>query len=306
MISYRAPLDKGLVAYDEGGRVIGPVSNATASEYLGWGSYSGADIKVIVHYPRDFSAIKLLNEDRRKHEMDLFQLDNQIAVLQNTVNAYQGSLSDNQVIQLNDRRAAVTSQLELIDKEIVKAKNIPTSKVIGELQTMSYSVYREKSPVRTLGSVYPRAYVRGPRTIGGSMIFTVFNQHVLHEILEMNLKFYNTGTSDHDKYTYSTNLPDQLPPLDMSLVFANEYGSISHMGLYGVEFMQEGTTFSIEDIFTENVVQYVARDIDPMRLVSKREVDGQGVKDEWSSTASSLLKNKQFKNNHLVRRNQFI
>jgi len=101
-------------------------------------------------------------------------------------------------------------------------------------------------------------------------------------------------------------LIDQLPPLDISLIFANEYGAISHMGIWGVEFMQEGATFSIEDIFSESVVQYVARDLDPMRLVSKREKNGQGVDPTWSKTASNLSYEKANLNAHITRRNPYI
>jgi Skp family chaperone for outer membrane proteins len=36
------------------------------------------------------------------------------------------------------------------------------------------------------------------------------------------------------------------------------------MTIYGVEFVSEGQTMSIHDLFIENQCQYVARDIDPM------------------------------------------
>jgi len=277
------------------------ILKARASNYMNYGSYSGADIKVIVHFPKDKAMQQLLFEQKAKLEKELFNLDNEITNFFPEVPSISAALYDQS--QLQSSREALTGELDIVNKDINSLKNMPTSKVIAELQTISYSVFREKSPVRTLGSVYPRAYVRGPRTIGGSMIFTVFHQHVLHEILKLNLNFFNTGTSDHDKYSYTSNLPDQMPPLDLSLVFANEYGAISHMGLYGVEFVQEGSTFSIEDIFSENTVQYVARDMDPMKLVTKRERNAQGIKKEWTKTASLLLKEQQYTNNHLLRRN---
>ena len=48
---------------------------------------------------------------------------------------------------------------------------------LGELQTISYSIHRENSPVRTLGHVNARGFVKGSRTIAGSLIFTVFNEY---------------------------------------------------------------------------------------------------------------------------------
>jgi hypothetical protein len=59
----------------------------------------------------------------------------------------------------------------------------------------------------------------------------------------------------------------------MTLIFSNEYGSTSYMNLWGVEFVSDGATFSIEDLFSENVTQYVARDIDIIRDSLQRETD---------------------------------
>jgi hypothetical protein len=48
------------------------------------------------------------------------------------------------------------------------------------------------------------------------------------------------------------------------LIFHNEYGHKSIIRLYGVEFITEGQVHSINDLYTENTMQYVARDIDTM------------------------------------------
>jgi hypothetical protein len=48
------------------------------------------------------------------------------------------------------------------------------------------------------------------------------------------------------------------------ILFGNEYGSQAILKLYGVEIVQEGQTHSINDIYSENIMQYVARDIDVM------------------------------------------
>jgi len=77
------------------------------------------------------------------------------------------------------------------------------------------------------------------------------------------------------------------------------------MGFWGVEFFQEGGTFSIEDIYSENVIHYVTRDIDPMRIVEQREIDGHGVSKEWNKTASTMLSENQLTSSR-IRRNPFI
>jgi hypothetical protein len=193
-------------------------------------------------------------------------------------------------------------ELMSLEAELQKLESIPVTKVLGEVQTISWSIFREKSPVRPLGSVYPRGFTRGPRTIAGTMVFTMFYKHVLHEFLEANLAVYSSGTSDYDLQQNTATLPDQLPPLNLGFVFANEYGAISYMGIYGVEFVQDGGTFSIEDILSENVVQYVARDIDPMSHVQNAMRNKSGPTNAWTADASSLL---QDKFNTIERRDAF-
>ncbi len=133
------------------------------------------------------------------------------------------------------------------------------TKTLAELQTISISTDRDKRPVRAFGQVGAKGFVRGPRTVAGSMIFTVFDRHVLWELL---------GASNYDADdAFKPALMDQLPPIDITISFANEYGSLSRMTLYAVEFVNEGRTMSIENLLLEDVVQYVARDVDIMTPV---------------------------------------
>lgn len=140
-----------------------------------------------------------------------------------------------------------------------RSKDFVTTKILAELQTISISAYREKAPVRALGNVGVKGYTRGPRTIAGSMIFTVFDRNVLFELLDVS-------SFDADDQ-FRAAIKDQLPPMDITIQFANEYGSLSRMSIYGVEFVSEGQTMSIEDIILEDVCQFVARDVDPMTPV---------------------------------------
>lgn len=124
---------------------------------------------------------------------------------------------------------------------------------LGSLQTISYSIYRDKEQVKALGQVTPRGYTRGFITIAGTMIFTVFYQGVLAEVFSM----LNGADSIHRV--------DQLPPIDLLIHFANESGNQSKLAIYGVEFMNEGQVMSIQDLMTENSVNYVARHITRMK-----------------------------------------
>lgn len=301
-----------------GGKIAGELqpsatTSSVVSDYLSYGSYSGTDIKVVVHYTNWKADQQALSTIRQDTERDLSKIENNILALRNAAfiahsrqEYLKESLYRDEIAKLENEASGLRDVANNCSEALAKKRALPNTKVLGELQTISWSVFRDKQPVRTLGSIGPRAYTRGTRTIGGSMVFTMFREHVLHEILELDLGFFNTGTSDFDRHRYSTVLPDQLSPLDISIVAANEYGSISHMGLYGVQFVQEGGTFSIEDIFSESVVQYIALDIDPLRISEERAIDSQGVTDEWTNTASQKSAYFNQRTAHLQRRTPFI
>jgi hypothetical protein len=143
--------------------------------------------------------------------------------------------------------------------------------VLESLQTLSIQSHREKMPVRGLGSDYVKSLTRGPRTLAGSMIFTVFNEHPLKPLLRAAAPIL-ARSENRDVYS-STLLPDQLPPLDVTIVFANEYGSVSRMAIYGLEFLNDGVTFSTEDLLSEQVMQFMARDCDIMTSVGKMSLN---------------------------------
>jgi hypothetical protein len=128
---------------------------------------------------------------------------------------------------------------------------------LAELQTISYSMHRENSPVRTLGHVNPRGFVKGSRTIAGSMIFTVFNEYAFYRI------------KNYKKQLASTNglyapLADMLPPFYVVFSFFNEYGLAAKMKIYGITIVDEGQTMSIDDLITEQTYTYMARGIQPL------------------------------------------
>lgn len=137
---------------------------------------------------------------------------------------------------------------------------------LGTLQTISVQSHREKFGVRSLGRSYVKAYTRGPRTTAGSMIFTVFHEHAFAGLMRRMSRV----ESDEE---LSSLLPDQMPPLDFTVIFANEYGSQSEFRLYGVEILNDGVTYSIEDLLSENVMQFVCRDVDPLTSRGRVGID---------------------------------
>jgi hypothetical protein len=130
--------------------------------------------------------------------------------------------------------------------------------IVGELQTISYSIHRENTPVRTLGHVNPIGFVKGPRTIAGSLIFTVFDEYT----------FYRIGQYKRAVQEGFFPLSDMLPPFDVAITFSNEYGVASTMKLFGISVIDEGQTMSVDDLITEQTYTYMARGIQPIKRYS--------------------------------------
>ena len=127
------------------------------------------------------------------------------------------------------------------------------AKVIGMCQTITYSLHNEKMPVRVLGDMNPKGYVFGNRTIAGTMIFTVFDEHWSNELISE----YKDAMEQNGHM-----LDDELPPINVTISMANEYGDRSRLALYGVTFVNEGQVMSIQDTYTENTFQFYAKDVD--------------------------------------------
>jgi hypothetical protein len=126
---------------------------------------------------------------------------------------------------------------------------------LGSLQTLSISTHQDKRPVRAIGNMNAIDYTMGQRTIAGSMVFAVFDKHFATEM-------FNDINKSNNKS--SIIMPDELPPLDITVTLANEYGRTARMAIYGVRLINEGQVMSINDIFTENTYQFVANALEPL------------------------------------------
>lgn len=126
---------------------------------------------------------------------------------------------------------------------------------LGSLQTLSVSTHQDKKPVRVIGSMNALDYTMGQRTIAGSLVFAVFDKHFATEMF-----------NDLEAATGKTFfLPDELPAMDITITFANEYGRTSRMAIYGLRIINEGQVMSINDLYTENTYQFVATAMEPLK-----------------------------------------
>lgn len=146
---------------------------------------------------------------------------------------------------------------------IVAAFNIPGERpyVFGDIQTLTYSIHREKRPVRVLGNPDPVAFTYGPRTIAGTIIFATLDEHMIRKAMAAAAK------------KYGRLVADQMPPFHISIAMADEYGNTSRIALYNCTIVDEGQVFSIEDLVTETTMSYLASSID---VLSNRTTGGRG------------------------------
>lgn len=162
--------------------------------------------------------------------------------------------------------------------------NVP----IGELAGITWSITREKAPIYTLGSPNPRSFSRGKRGIAGTLIFTVFDRPALYNMLvgakdSGQVKYFTRSsnalpgfgqlthrgitpatTQTTDVQAFFPYYADQIPPFNVSITFANEYGQAAKRSLYGLEIINEGSGAQMDDIMLEENMTFVARDLGPM------------------------------------------
>jgi hypothetical protein len=183
-------------------------------------------------------------------------------------------------------------------------------KSIGTLQGISYAVQREKAPIYVMGRVDPLSFSRGKRGIAGTIITLMLDSHIIKDpdspFSDMGLivdkdeivaspddltlaetsgelpdldsvesGFAFDSTNLDDAYTLASAwYVDQLPPFDIVIVAANEYGKSATMRIYGVEILNEGSGFSIDDIVIENQMTYVCRTILPWQKMGEWDSGG--------------------------------
>lgn len=151
--------------------------------------------------------------------------------------------------------------------DIVPTIQIPGKKplVIGDLHTLTYSTHREVVQVRSLGKINPSGFARGPRTIGGTLIFSVFDRSLVRRFQEDLLEDYYKNHGQYIRSHPSKMLVDEMPPFNITVSMKNEHGQGGSFQVLGVVILNEGQVMSIDDIMTENTMQYLAHDMVPLK-----------------------------------------
>lgn len=177
------------------------------------------------------------------------------------------------------------------------------AETVGSLQGISYAIQREKAPIYVMGSVDPLSFSRGKRGIAGTIITLMLDSHFMYSkafegkkaildkdeivprqgartdatdnLIGQRVEGFEFDAKNVDEaYELSTaHYVDQIPPFDVVIVAANEYGKAAEMRIYGIEILNEGSGFSIDDIVIENQMTYVARTILPWQKLGEFHMD---------------------------------
>lgn len=171
------------------------------------------------------------------------------------------------------------------------------TQTLGELQTITYSIHQEKYPIRNLGNMNAKGYVFGPRTIAGTLIFSVFNKHWSNELRQ---KY-----ADSRKISKVHTLADEMPPFNIILSYVNEYGKKAYMCIYDVTLLNEGQVMSVNDMYIENTYQFYALNIDYLESLEneiKSEDSGKIAAEDKNtpSSTSSEPENKDKKDSEYI------
>ena len=68
---------------------------------------------------------------------------------------------------------------------------------------------------------------------------------------------------------------DTLPPFDITLTFASEYGNTAFQKIYDVDILNESSGASVDTVVMSRQVTWIARRLSPLiRGVYHREKDG--------------------------------
>ena len=139
-------------------------------------------------------------------------------------------------------------------KASMQKGNNPKYITFAGLQTISISSTRSISPVRVLGKSNPVTYNRGARTFAGTMVFATIETDPFLEIFDI-------AEAESMADASSSLFTDQLPPFSVVITAANETGGVATQVLHGITLVNYGTTYSINDLYTETVYSYVATDV---------------------------------------------
>lgn len=251
-------------------------------------SYSGADCDAFAFFPGSEALSAVLSEHIREKEV---KRSNQIKF---EGNIQQPKLNQSYVATLHGETPFINQTKQIETRESLKTAT-PTSQAffspihLTQMATISVSIHEAKSPVRRIGERGVSGYTRGIRTIAGTIVFLIIEDHPLRMLAAKDpANIYNNLIgwsrdlqtkgigSGYGEIRFDNKISTLISPMNIMLRYQTEVArngtadAGASMMLEGVEFVNEGIVTSVNDMVTEVVCQFVAQDIRPFTDLNKK------------------------------------
>lgn len=160
---------------------------------------------------------------------------------------------------------------------------------LGEVVLFSLSSHRDKFPVSRLGRILPIGFTAGRRTVAGTIAVVLWDRNAFRRLSQrLNMAYSHFTAMPHS---------DEMPPLDIVLVFVNEFGKTVSVSLYGVTILDEGLTIQSDDVRTVVTMSYMAVDYqidhDPLQsFLPPRSTAPEILPQESEETSKTVFANR--------------
>lgn len=94
------------------------------------------------------------------------------------------------------------------------------------------------------------------------------------KMTELGYGATNTFNPDNLTDFFLPEYADQLMPFNVTITMANEFGQRAGMEIYGVQILNEGSGFSVDDVVTAKAYTFVARKIKPVERKGNLRLEG--------------------------------
>lgn len=143
---------------------------------------------------------------------------------------------------------------------------------LNSLSTVSFQVNEMRNPVRRLGYSIPVGFTKAIRTIAGTLVLTILKDHPLKELLG---SVENTQDEVETNCKVRSGSQSILSNKEFDLLL--RYQSEGHQEFYsefkikGINLISQSLVTSVNDMVTEMVFQFMAKDYEDFVLVDKKE-----------------------------------
>lgn len=151
---------------------------------------------------------------------------------------------------------------------------------LKSLATISFQVNEQKSPVRRLGRQHVVGFTRSIKTIAGTMVFVILNDHPLKELMpNNNLTLRHKDVDPNTLPYHATN----ILPFNLRLKYKTEHSyelSYAELFIEGIEITSQSIVTSVNDMVTELVVQFLAKDYKEFNFKSNESILASRITDQ--------------------------